>query len=266
MSEEVTLKVNKRDLFGKKVKQLRRNGQIPAVVHERGKDSVHITVDSADFKKVFASAGRHHAIKLNIGGKKYTTIIKEVVNQPASAKFYHAVFQAIKEDEAVTAEIPLKITGEIPAERAGLLVLKNVESVEVEALPADLIDVVEVDGTKLVEVGDKLHISDITVPSSITIKAEPEKVVAAVEMPKDQIAEADAALEEMKAQEEAGEEPAEGEEAEEGAEEEGAAEGEAAKVPSEHGKEDDKVSEGEIRPGGKKGFEDKSQGHNPTKK
>lgn len=215
MSNDITLAAQKREVLGKKVKQLRNDGQTPAVIHERGKDSVYVSVPSLEFKKAFSSAGKHHAIKLDVDGKKYTTIIKEVVNAPASSVVHHAVFQAIKEDEKVTAEIPLRLVGEIPAERASLLVLKNLDHVTVEALPKDLIDVVEVDASSLAEVGNKLHISDIRLPSTVTIKDDPEYVIATVEMPKDQIAEADAALEEQKAAEGAiegeAEEVAEGE-------------------------------------------------------
>ena len=222
---DITLTAQKRDVLGKQVKKLRNDGQTPGVIHERGKGSVHVSVPALDFKKAFSAAGKHHAIKLDVGGKKYTTIIKEVVNAPASSTVLHAVFQSIKEDEKVTAEIPLKLIGEIPAERAGLLVLKNLDHVTVEALPKDLIDVVEVDAAALEEVGNKLHISDIGLPSTITIKDEPEYVIATVEMPKDQIAEADAALAEQQAADSAGAEgeesadgeaPAEGEESAEG--------------------------------------------------
>lgn len=255
MSSDITLSAQKREVLGKQVRALRSNGLTPAVVHQRGEDSLHISIPSAELKKVYASAGKHHAVKLDVDGKKYTTIIKEMVNAPASSSVLHTVFQAIKEDEKVSTQIPLKLIGEIPAERASLLVLKNLDHIMVEALPKDLIDVAEVDASSLEEVGDKLHISDINLPNTIMIKDDPGYVIATVEMPKDQIAEADAALEEQKAQEG---EPAEGEEP---------AEDESADVPAEHGSDGEGgQSEGEIRPGGKKEFEDKSQGHNPEKK
>lgn len=196
-SEDITLTASKRDEVGKKLKQIRGEGQTPAVIHARGEDSINISVETAAFKKAFSSAGKHHAIKLDVDGKKYTTIIKEVVNAPASASFYHAVFQAIKEDEKVTAELPVRLVGEIPAEKASLLVLKNIEHIAIEALPKDLIDVIEVDATKLIQAGDKLLVSDIKLPSTITLKGDPEAVIASVETPRDQIAEADAALEEQ---------------------------------------------------------------------
>lgn len=214
--EDITLSAKKREVIGKQVRKLRNNGQTPAVVHERGKDSLHVVLDAGDFKKVFNSAGKHHAIQLDVDGKKYTTLLKDVVFAPARSDILHAVFQAIKKDEKVTAEIPLKLFGEIPAERASLLVLKSLDHIVVEALPGDLIDSIEVDASSLKDVGDRIHVSDIRLPSTITLKTEPEQTIALVEMPKDQIAEADAALEEQKAQDSMGEEAAEGEEPAEG--------------------------------------------------
>ena len=201
MSDEIVLKAGKRNEFGRRAKALRKNGGVPAVIHDHGKESIHVTVPELEFKKAYKSAGKHAAIKLDVDGKKYTTLIKEVTHVPGTSKTLHGVFQAVAADEKVTAEVPVQIVGEIPAERASLLVLKNLDKVEVEALPKDLIDVIEISGEKLAEVGDKLHVSDLTPPPNVTIKNEPEQTIAAVEMPKDQIAEADAALEEMKEQE-----------------------------------------------------------------
>lgn len=237
MSKDITLVAQKREVFGKKTNALRNSGLTPAVVHERGKDSLHIEVAALELKKAFAAAGKHHPIKLDVDGKKYTTIIKEIVNAPASNKILHSVFQAVKADEKVTAEIPLKLVGEIPAEKASLLVLKNLDHVTVEALPGDLIDVVEADASLLAEVGDRLHVSDLKLPANITLKNEPEQVIATVEMPKDQIAEADAALAEQAEQEGA---PADGEEGSEAVEGDGqSAEAEQADAaPAEESKKD----------------------------
>lgn len=243
MSADIALSAKKRDLLGKKVKHLRTDGQIPGVVHDRGKDSVIVSINEAEFKKVYSAAGKHHPVQLKVDGKTYTTLIREVTNKPAASPILHAVFQAIKADEKVSAELPIKLTEDIPAERASLLVLKNLDHIMVEALPKDLIDSVEVDANSLAEVGDKLHVSDIKLPDTITIKTDPETVIAAVEMPKDQVAEADAALEETAAQEGASAEDAEGEPTVEGAEGEAekteeSSESSDSKEPKESPKED----------------------------
>ncbi len=197
MSDTISLAASKRDILGKQVRQLRASGQMPAVMHDHGKDSLHLTVEEAELKKVFHSAGKHHPVELKVDGKSYTTLIKEVTTKPATNKLYHSVFQAIKADETVKAEVPLKLVGEIPAEKKSLLVLQSIDHLEIEALPKDLVDVIEVDDTSLAEVGDRLHVSDIKVPAGIEIKNDPETSIALVEMPKDQVAEADAAAAEQ---------------------------------------------------------------------
>lgn len=244
MSDTISLSAKKREIFGKQVRSLRNSGATPAVVHDHGKESMHIVVDEAELKKAFQTAGKHHTINLTIDGKTYTTLIKEVTKRPATNQLYHTVFQSVKADETVKAEVPLKLVGEIPAERKSLLVLQTIDHLEIEALPKDLVDVIEVDATTLEEVGDRLHVSDIKVPTGIVIMNDSETSIALVEMPKDQIAEADAAQAELA---------------------EDAATGEAEAVPAENANEEGGQSEGEIRPGGKEQKESHDQGTNPEK-
>jgi large subunit ribosomal protein L25 len=198
MSDNLTLKATKRDLEGPKPNALRREGNTPAVIHDHGKDSHHVVVAESDLKKVYSSAGKHHTVELDVEGQKFTTLIKEVTYKPSSKVVYHSVFQAVKANEKVSAEIPLKLSEDIPAEKASLLVMLTLDHLEVEALPKDLIDSIEVDGSVLVQAGDKIVVGDIKVPATITVKTDPEQLVATVETPRDQIAEADAASEEPK--------------------------------------------------------------------
>lgn len=214
-----TLTAVKRDVSATKAKQLRASGSTPAVIHDHGKESIHITVPDAELKKVYASSGKHHPVELTVDGKKYVTMIKEVTHKPATAIIYHTVFQAISANEKTSAEVPLQLSEDIPAIKASLQVLRKLETVEIEALTKDMIDVIEVDASSLVEVGDKITVADLKVPANVTITTEPEQVIATVEMPKDQAAEADAAASELAAETAEGEESSE-EEATESAEEE----------------------------------------------
>ena len=214
MSNDVILKATKREVIGKKLAALREAGQAPAVVHDHGKDSIHISVPQTELKRVYHAAGKHGAIALTIDDKKYVAMIKDVTYKPATQIITHTVFQSVKANETVSAQVPLKLSDEIPAVRASLLVVTGVDYVEVEALPKDLIDVIEVDASSLVEAGDKIHVSDLKVPSGVIIKSDPEQLVAHVETPRDQVAEADAAAADLAADagapsaEESAEEPA----------------------------------------------------------
>lgn len=191
--QDIAVKLEERTVLRKGLQKLRAAGQIPAVVHDHGKPSTHVSGDFRMLTRIYQEAGKHHPVQLDMGGKPQLAMIKDVDFDPAKHQMRHIVFQSIKQNETVTADIPVVIDGEVPAEKLSLMVITTLDTVEVEALPQNLPDQLTVDAAKLVEVGDKLSVADITAPEGVTIITEPEQTIAYVEMPKDQIAEADAA-------------------------------------------------------------------------
>ena len=188
MSQDViSVDLEERAVLRKGLQGLRASGKVPAVIHDHGNPSLHVMGDASVLGKVYSQAGKHHPVQLTVGKKEHLALIKYVDFEPVKHRMRHVVFQAIKQDEKVEAEIPVHVTGEIPAVKAGLMVITGVDHVLVEALPKDLIDELTVDGGKLVEIGDKLHVSDIVVPSGVTILTEPEQSLAAVEETKAQM-------------------------------------------------------------------------------
>jgi len=183
VAEDISLKLEERSVVGKQVRQLRRDGFIPAVIHDHGKPSIHVMGKFPEVYKVYRQAGRHHAIKLTVGNKTYTALIKTTAFEPRKNTLSHVVFGAVEANETVTAEIPIRLTEDIPAERASLLVIRHLETVEVEALSKDLPDEIIVDASPLVEVGDKLSVSDIVAPAGVVIMTEPEHAIATVYEP-----------------------------------------------------------------------------------
>ncbi|MGH7195832.1 MAG: 50S ribosomal protein L25 [Candidatus Saccharimonadales bacterium] len=243
MADAISLALQTRKVTGKAVKSLRKSGQVPAVIHDHGKPSVIVEGNYVEVLKAYKSAGRHHTIELKVGPKNYTALIKTAEFEPRKHQLNHVVFGAVSANETVTAEIPIRLDGEIPAERASLIVINQLELVEVEALPKDLPDEVIIDATGLAEIGDRVTIADIKVPSGVKILTEPDHGVASVYEPSALAAANDAAGGDAEAED-------------------------AAEVESEEGsaETDDQTSgEDEIRPGGKQEKEDKSQGHNPEK-
>jgi large subunit ribosomal protein L25 len=216
--EDISLNLKERTVVRKGLGKLRDDGLVPAVIHDHGKPSIHVMADSMLMGKAYATAGKHHPVQLDVEGKKHLALIKDVDFEPVKHRMRHVVFQAIKQNEKVTAEIPVTFAEgvDIPAEKVSLLVLKQLDHVEVEALPKDLPDELVVDPGKLAEVGDHLTVADIKAPEGVTILTEPEAQIAIVEMPKDQIAEADAAAAALA--EDKGQPEAEEVEAEHGAE------------------------------------------------
>lgn len=207
MSDQtITLALENRETMGRAVRQLRRDGMVPAVIHDHGKASVHVQAPYIDMYKVYRNAGKHHPVDLTVDGKKYLALIKDATFEPRKNQLRHVVFNAINRNQKVTAEIPVVFTGDAEAEKAGYMILRQIDNVEVESVPSKLPNELPVDITQLKALGDKLHVSDIAIPAGVTLLTEPEHAVAVVEeSAAKQAADAEAA---EKAEAAANEEPA----------------------------------------------------------
>jgi large subunit ribosomal protein L25 len=192
--------------------------------------------------QAYKLAGKHHPVEVSANGKKYTTLIKSVTRDPQYNALTHVVFNAVKANEKVDAEIPLRPhydegNESSPAERNGLIVLTNIESVMVKALPKDLPDALEYDAEKLVEVGDHVTVADLIIPKGVEMEVAEDQSIATVYEPSALQAKNDAT----------------GGDADEE---------DAESVESEHeSNAEEGTQKDEIRPGGKKENEDKTQGH-----
>lgn len=169
MSQDIVLNAEKRDLTGKAVLGLRAQGQVPAVVQEHGKDSINITVSNLEMMKVYQKAGMSQAIDLTVGDKKLLALIKEIQFVNLKPEVEHVVFQALKQDEAVDAEVPIHLIGDAPAEQNQLAVLKTLESLVVRALPRSLPEALEVSAEGLTEIDDRVDVKDIKLPEGVEL-------------------------------------------------------------------------------------------------
>lgn len=211
---------------------------IPAHVFGHKVKTIHVQVKASEFDKVFEKAGETGIIDLAVDGGKRPVLVKNVQVHPVSDIPLHIDFYQVNLAEKVKVDVPLEIVGEAPAvaKKIGLL-LTPVTEVEVEALPADLPEKIEVDVSHFENVGDEIKIKDLKVDrSKVEILQDEELVVAQIgELVTKEMEAVEAEIEaeqveaaEEKAAGEAAAAPAEGEEAKEAAAEEGA---EAAEKP-----------------------------------
>ncbi|HSX17754.1 MAG TPA: 50S ribosomal protein L25 [Candidatus Saccharimonadales bacterium] len=215
---DAPLKLQERTTLGKGLNGLRQEGLVPAVVHNHGQDSMHVMAPELELERIYEAAGKHHPLNLEIGDQKFLVLIKDAHFNPVKRRLQHVVFQAIRRDEKVEAEVPIHLEGEIPAEKVGLMVLHQLDAVEIEALPANLPDELVADASKLAELHDKIIVADLVVPEGVTILTDPEHPIATVVETKAMISEDDLAAEAAAAEVAEGEEAAEGTEAAEPAE------------------------------------------------
>lgn len=170
MGDKITLHVQARQVQGKKVAALRRDGLVPGVVYGAGVPATNIQMVAGEADKVVLAAGRHTPIHLT-GTKRRIAMIKHVDRHPAKHTIRHIAFHAVKADEPVIAEVPIRLIGlgESPAEKNGLVILQAIETVEVKALPMDLPEALALHIDQLTEAGDRVTIADVTMPEGVEV-------------------------------------------------------------------------------------------------
>lgn len=177
---DAPVKLQQRTVLGKGLNHMRQDGVIPAVIHNHGQESIHVMAPERQLLSVYLEAGKHHPLNLEVGSDKYLALIKDAHFDPVKRRLQHIVFQAIKQDEAVEAEVPIRLEGDIPAEKIGLMTLHQLDAVQVEALPKNLPDELVVSADKLAELHDKITVADLQVPSGVTVLTDPEHPIATV--------------------------------------------------------------------------------------
>lgn len=187
--EDINLVLNTREQVGKGLGKLKRDGQVPTVIHAAGKDSIATSGSYVELLKVYQQAGKHHPVEVTLGSKKYLTIIKEVDFDPKKHILRHVVFGSINKDVKVETEVPIHFVGDADASKKSLLIIKLLDTVKIEALPKDLPDSVELNIEGLSEIGDKLTVAAIAVQSGVTILTDVEHAVAVVEETPAQVSE-----------------------------------------------------------------------------
>ncbi len=204
---KISLKSKKRELFGRKVKRLRKLGLIPANVFGNKIKSHSITVDAKEFAEIFKKAGETQIIDLD----EKSVLVSNLQIDPVSGQIIHIDFRQVDLKEKIEAKVPVELIGESPAEKQNLgTVVQQIHEIEVEALPSDLPEKIVVDATVLTEVDQAIYVKDLKVSKDVEIKTDIELIVVKVEPPtKEEVVEVAPVAVEGEVPE--GEKPAEGE-------------------------------------------------------
>ncbi len=170
MGDKITLKIEARELHGKKLKQLRGDGLVPGVVYGADMEAISVQAAEGDIAKVVKAAGQHTPVQL-MGKKRRIAMIKDVDRDPVRHTIRHISFHAVRADEPVEAEVPIRLAGEGEslAEKNGLVILQALDKIEVKALPLELPEMLEASIVNLENAGDRVTVRDLVVPAGVEI-------------------------------------------------------------------------------------------------
>jgi large subunit ribosomal protein L25 len=179
--EEIVFEVNRREVIGKKVKQLRRDGELPAVVYGRNIDPISISLEYQEASKILDSINPSALVVLDIEGERHYTLVRDKQRNPVRRSIIHVDFQAVSLTETVRADVTINLIGEAPAIETYLgILVPSLEQLSIECLATNLPESVEVDISGLTEIGDSLLVRDLTAPEGVEILNDPEDVVVVV--------------------------------------------------------------------------------------
>jgi len=179
--EKTILKAEIRQVFGKKVKKLRKQGLIPANVFGKDFKSQAITISAKDFIKIYKKVKETGVLYLEIGKETLPVLITSVQKHPVTHNILHVDFKKVDLTQKTQAEVPVEIVGQSPAvsEKGGIL-LTLTNSLLIEALPEEIPHSIKVDVSNLSEIGQEIKVADLPSASTYQIITEKEKVIVSV--------------------------------------------------------------------------------------
>ncbi|MDA1337163.1 MAG: 50S ribosomal protein L25 [bacterium] len=177
----IQLAAQKREVTGKKVEALRKEGFIPAVLYGPGSDPVVLSVAKKEFDVAYKEVGESSLISLGVAKENKLVLIRGVQHHPLSDFAIHIDFYQPKLDEKIKIMVPVHLDGEADAVKSfeGTLI-QNIHEVEVSALPQDLPSEITVDVSVLKTLEDRILVSDLPVHAKVEILSDPEWIVAQV--------------------------------------------------------------------------------------
>ena len=175
------IKAEVRAVIGKQVKALRRAGLVPAVIYGAGLEPIAIELKSREAERALARATGATLFDLELGGETHKVLVREVQRHSIRRDLRHVDFLKVAMDKLIRAVVPIELSGEAPAVKTlGGVLVSGVQSIEVEALPADLPDRVTISIDVLAKIDDKVTVADLALGKGVRVLTSADDVVARV--------------------------------------------------------------------------------------
>ncbi|MFN7210113.1 MAG: 50S ribosomal protein L25 [Aggregatilineales bacterium] len=179
MAETYTLEAEPRTVVGKQVKQLRRAGRVPAILYGLG-EALPISCPQRALEIVLQKAGGSHLVRVTLNGQTHDTLVREVQRDIIRRDILHVDFLKVDLTKKLRTEVSILLVN-LPKLSADLMLTHPVTSVEVECLPTNIPDHIEVDASRLQALGAKLTIADLPALEGVQYLADPHEIIARVE-------------------------------------------------------------------------------------
>ena len=179
--EEVLINAEKRNVTGKQVKALRRQGLLPGVIYGRHIEAFPIQMDAHDASLILDKLTASSLITIDVDGEKFNVLMRDRQRDVIFGDLLHVDFLVVSLTEKLRATVELKLVGEAPvADNPEVVVTQVLNAIEIEALPQDLPEVIEVDVSTLETVDDEITVADLDLGEDIAILTDPNETIVSV--------------------------------------------------------------------------------------
>jgi len=183
--EQIELQATNREILGKKVRFLRRQGIIPAHLFGHNVESVALQCDAAQLQHVLAKVGKTRLLSLTLDKTKSprNVVVRNVQRDTQTGRLLHVDFYQVRMTEKIKVEVPIVLVGEAPALKSkDNMLLHELNSLTIECLPDQIPASIELDLTALTETEQAIHVKDITLSEGITVLHNPEHIVVKISL------------------------------------------------------------------------------------
>ena len=177
--EKVVLKAEKRDVIGKQVKAMRRAGKLPAVIYGRHTDPIVVSLDGHSASLVLGRLTSSSLVTIELDGKEYPALVREKQRDYIKNRLLHVDFLTVSLTETLRASVAVNLVGVSAAVKDyNAVLVTNLQSLEVECLPTDLPERIDIDISVLARPGDGIRVRDVKVSDKVRLLDDPDTMVA----------------------------------------------------------------------------------------
>lgn len=179
--DKIVIQATRRNVTGKKVGALRRNGQLPGVMYGRHIESTPILMDMREASKALYKMSASSIVTIVLDGKEYPSLVREKQRNYILGTLKHVDFQVVSMKEKIRTMVTVELVGISPAvKNLNGVVVQNLNEIEVEALPQDLPERLELDLSVLENIGDSMLVKDLKVASDVAILSDLDEAVVVI--------------------------------------------------------------------------------------
>ena len=177
--EKVVINATRRDVVGKQVRALRREGKLPAVIYGRHTEPVNVNLDARSASTILAKLTASSLVTLNVDGTEYAALVREKQRDFIKNRLLHVDFLAVSMTETLRTNVRVYFVGVSGAVKDfNAVLVHNLEQLEVECLPTDLPERIDVDISVLAKPGEGIRVRDVHVADNVRILNDPDTMVA----------------------------------------------------------------------------------------